>query len=417
MSTIESGMQPAAAPISESSRVESMDVLRGFALLGILVPNIVFFAWPQSAAMDASFMGESAANELGHRVTGMFFLGKMMMLFAMLFGGGVIFFARRYDRGTPLPKLSVGARRWYTRLAWLLLFGLIHAYGFWYGDILVWYALVGATLVWWVRRWKPINLFIAGGVAYAIGAAIMVGVILMLLWALSAGHVGEDAISADPTAEITAYRGSYVDAFRIRFFTALIMHIFMLPLFFPTLIGLMLLGMAFVKSGVFTGERSVRFYTAMALGGILGGGLLTAFAFVSIERSSLPIPGMLWQVLAQPVGIPLGLGYAGALLLMVRTGLLAPVRHALSAVGRMALTNYFLQTLICTTLFYGYGLGGLFGVEFAAVEYPTLFAIIAGVWAINITFSLLWQRWFLFGPVEWFWRTLTYWRLQPMRRA
>jgi Predicted membrane protein len=114
---------------------------------------------------------------------------------------------------------------------------------------------------------------------------------------------------------------------------------------------------------------------------------------------------------AQLCGIPTSLGYAAALIWCVKAGVLRPVLAALEAVGRMALSNYFLQTILCTTLFYGYGFG-----LFAKVGYPALFGVAAAVWAVNIAFSLLWLRVFRFGPAEWLWRTLTYLRPQPMRR-
>jgi uncharacterized protein len=121
--------------------------------------------------------------------------------------------------------------------------------------------------------------------------------------------------------------------------------------------------------------------------------------------------GFIWQSFSQFIGIPISLGYMGLLIWIVRLGALNWLTSALANVGRMALSNYLLQTILCTSFFYGYG-----GGYFAEIDYPGLFAVVGSVWLINLVFSALWLRAFRFGPAEWAWRSLTYWELQPMRR-
>ena len=115
-------------------------------------------------------------------------------------------------------------------------------------------------------------------------------------------------------------------------------------------------------------------------------------------------------MLAQPIGVPLALGYASLIIALSKIGLFKIITIPLAAVGRMALTNYFAHTLLCTTFFYGYGLG-----YFAKIEYPELWIVVGSVWAFNICFSMLWLRFFKMGPFEWVWRCLTYRQLVPIR--
>ena len=401
-------------PTSRAKRFESIDTLRGFALLGILMPNIIAFAWPMAAMTDYTVMGDSPANKLAHTVTSTAFLGKFMFMFAMLFGSGVVMYARKFDtadsEGNYHSKLRKGAPLWYSRCAWLLFFGMIHAYVFWYGDILTYYAMAGLTLVWWTRRLNPTFQIIGGLTLYAIGSLFLILFSAFGYWALGAGHITIDELSANPTAEIAGYTGTFVDAFKTRFFTTLIMQITIGIFFLPMLWGIMSLGMGLTRKGILTGERSLRFYIISAIG-LLGIGIpLTSFAYITSENTFDLVPGFIWQALAQPVGIPLARGYASMIIALSKWAPAKFICIPLAAVGRMALTNYFLHTLLCTTLFYGYGFG-----RFATIEYPQLFLVVLSVWTINFTFSMLWLKFFTMGPFEWLWRCLTYRKIIPLR--
>ncbi len=435
-------------PVEAGARARSLDLIRGFALLGILGPNIIAFSWPSGAQYAPEVMGmalefttgaapHTDANELSHRVVQVLFHGKMMFLFSLLFGAGVVMYARKFEGPsrwcgacgydleglgtTPdnvcpecgardpacRPKLSHGARLWYTRCGWLLAIGLVHAFALWYGDILVWYAVAGMGFVWWVRRWRPRTLLIAGGASYLAGT-------LMLTAFMIAGLVfqGREAMLGDIEGEVAAYTGAYTDALANRAITLLVMYVLLIPFgFFWSVSGMMMLGIALTRTGVLTGERSDAFYARLAAVCLPLGLALTALAIVAINASGVSLPGFVFMGMGQSVGIPISLGYAAVLILLLRRRLLGPLTHALECVGRMAFSNYLLQTLICTTIFYGHA-GGMY----ARVQYPELWLVVVGVWVVNIVFSVLWLRVFRFGPAEWLWRSLTYLRLQPMLR-
>lgn len=398
------------APVAARERIESLDVIRGFAMLGILGPNIVSFAWPTAAMTEPAAMGDTAWNDAGHAITSIFFLGKMMALFAMLFGAGVVVYGAKFDRGPKTP-LSAGAGLWYRRIAWLLLFGLAHAVGLWYGDILVWYAMAALMLVWWVRRLRP-----GLQIGFGIGLHFVSTVLLLALsaWGIlgvTTGYAEREQLMGDQTAELIGYTGTYLDAFAVRIRTLVMFWLVLGPLFTPGVTGLMMVGMGLLRTGVLSGQRSTRFYLMLAAMGLLVGIPFTVLLFYGLEIIFPGYGSFIWQSCAQFVGIPISLGYMAALILLLRTQSFNWLLDPLAAVGRMALSNYLLQTILCTTLFYGYGFK-----RFGAIDYPGLFGVMFAVWGVNIAFSVLWLRFFRFGPAEWLWRTLTYLKPQPMLR-
>ncbi len=397
-------------PTQARERLQALDVLRGFALLGILVPNIFFFAFPMEASYDVAVMGDTPANHFAHDLMATGFLGKFMLLFATLFGAGVVFF----DRKTEGKKLRAGAGLWYRRMAWMLLFGVLHATLLWYGDILVWYSVAGLLAVWWIRRMNPVGLLVLGVLMHLLGTMLLFFFMVFGIWGVSAGQIpATDLIGVAAAEEIAITLDAYPGLVLFRLEQLLLFWFVLGPLFYVSVTGLMAIGIGLTRLGVLTGEKSPRFYAIAALV-LLPIGLTTTLGgyALTLDLGQEPFPAMLWQCYAQFLGMPLGYGYAAVLLLVLKLGLLKPVTTALSAVGRMAFTSYISQTVICTTIFYGYGLG-----YFAQIEFPALWGIIAGVWAFNIAFSLLWLRYFRFGPLEWLWRTLTYWKPQPLLRA
>jgi len=400
-------------------RIEAIDVVRGFALLGILGPNMLAFGWPEQAQWSPAVIGKSmemlgtgpaheAANRAGHLIVEFFFFGKMMFLFSMLFGAGAVLFARKFEgEGT---TLKTGAVLWYRRMAWLVVIGLVHGVLFWYGDILVFYALTGMGMIWWVRRWEPKSLLAAGGGIYVLATVLMVELISLAVWDHDAG---KSDLFAGIAEQIVGYQGDWYMVFHQRLEDLSFMYLFVFPAYFVFAgSGMMMIGMGLMRMGVLSGERPIGFYRKLAIVGLGLGCTLTAVAIWGSMQLSADASGFLFQSVGQLVGIPMALGYAGVLILLVKAGRLRRVTHALAAVGRMALTNYLLQTLICTTLFYGYGFG-----LFARVEYPQMGLIMLGVWGVNIALSLVWLRFFRFGPMEWLWRCLTYWRVLPIRAS
>jgi len=403
------------APTGAKQRFGPIDTLRGFALLGILVPNIVTFSWPMAAMTDPLAISDAPANAVAHTVTSIVFLLKFMFLFALLFGSGVIMYARKFDTadedGNYHTTLSRGASLWYTRCGILLCFGLLHAYLFWYGDILTLYAMVGLTILWWIRRINPKIQFFGGLALFYFGSMISGGLMAWAYWAMTQDNMSMEQMFGDPAREIAGYSGSFLDAFKTRFLTTLTIQIFMGVLMLPTMWGIMSMGMGLTRMGILTGERSLGFYIRAAII-CLGIGIpITVFGYLYVHHTFELQPSFLWQTLAQPLGVPLAFGYGATMIGLSKSGRAWFITTPLAAVGRMALTNYFLHTILCTTFFYGYGFG-----KFATIEYPQLWLVVLTVWAINIAFSLLWLRVFVMGPFEWIWRAMTYRQLVPIVR-
>ncbi len=396
------------APVTKGERFKSLDALRGFALLGILVPNIWFFAWPMQSYKDSTVISDAPMNALAHSIMWIGFDSKFRFLFAMLFGAGVIVYARKYDKD-PNAKLTTGASLWYLRCTILLCMGLIHAYLFWYGDILTMYAVAGLTLLWWIRRIPiPVQL-ILGIVLYTIGVSLIIALSYLSLLGAQQGEASEFQFMT-AAAQIQAYQGSWLDAFKSRFFMTLFLQLIYMPLYMSTLWGIMTIGMVLMRTNILSGSKSLRWYlTAAAIAFAIGIPLTWTWFQWQNAAESQPLINFR-HAFVEPAGVALSLGYAMTIIAMSKLKLFSFITTPLAAVGKMALTNYFLHTLLCTTYFYGYGLG-----NFAKVEYPQLWIVLGTVWMINICFFMLWLRAFTMGPIEWIWRVLTYRQLVPIR--
>lgn len=403
------GPRPASSPIVPADRSATLDAIRGFALLGILGPNLLTFAWPMAAMYNSKAIGPSQWNEAGHTFIMLFFQGKMMFLFAMLFGAGAWLQSRKFNPDDPSERRR-GTRLWYTRSAWLLLIGFLHATLFWFGDILVWYAVAAFGLVWWAKRWSITTLLASAAGLFGLGTLFLGGLSLLGVWAVNAGHVPPDQLYGNPGQEIAAYTGGYLDGLTYRVFFLIMMWFVYMPLFLPAVTGIMLAGIAMIRTGFLTGNCSTRTYAMTAAIGIPLGVSLTVLAMTGFKAITPDHHGMLTMSFAQLLGIPTAFGYAALIAILVRFKLLTPLTSALAAVGRFALSNYLLQTVLCTFVFYGWGLG-----RFASIQYPWLLIVMLSVWAVNIAFSLIWKRYFRFGPAEWVWRSLTYAKPQPLR--
>jgi uncharacterized protein len=219
---------------------------------------------------------------------------------------------------------------------------------------------------------------------------------------------------ADIAAEVGAYRGSYIDALTQRApFVAFMQVNATLAFVVWRVGGLMLLGMALMKLGVLSGERSPRFYRKLALVGYGVGLPLAVLSAVLLEAHRFdPLYAARFGGIPNYVGsILVAFGHIGAVALLVKSGALRAIVERFAAVGRMALSNYLAHSLVMTTLFYGYGLG-LYG-DLPRVWQQALVIIVVG---LQLLVSPWWLRHFRFGPMEWLWRSLTYGQRQPMRR-
>jgi uncharacterized protein len=401
------------APTAGAERIVAIDVLRGVVLLGILVMNVSFMGWPEAWAMDSPQFTDNTGPELA-----LWFMAdvlvnmRMMSIFSMLFGAGVVMVA---EKAIAAGKSPAGLH--YKRMFWLLVFGLVHAFLMWYGDILVGYALIG-SIVYLLRR-LPVRWLVAcGAVSLGVATAVTLGFAgLFLLWKHGdpSGYASFDFYERDLIpGEIEAYRGGVVAQFHERWPAALMFIVFVGPtMFYWWSAGMMLFGMAAMKARLITGERPTKVYAAMAAAGF-GIGLPLASAVTWYKMAYGTGDAAQTMLLFAAHYLPtvfVVCGWVGLVLLLCRQAWFATLSRPLASVGRMALTNYLSQTLIVTFLFYGHGLG-----LFAKLDRPAMFGIVLGVWALQLTWSPLWLSRFRFGPMEWVWRSLTYRRLEPMRR-
>ena len=403
-----------AVPTRPSERIIALDALRGFAILGILIMNIQSFSMIFAAYQNPAAYGDlTGLNKAVWIFSHVFFDLKFMAMFAMMFGAGIILITQSAERKGVSP-----AKLHYRRNFWLLLFGIVHAYLLWVGDILTVYALCG-FIVYIFRKRSPRTLIIIGVILFMIPSAIQIAGQASMAFA-PAEAVAEMTNSWLPSAakvteEIVAYQGSWLDQMSLRVPQALEMHTFILFIYMGwRIVGLMLFGMALFKLGILTAERSKQFYSRMMAAGFLIGfplviyGVVQNFAnnwdgtYSMFAGSQFNYWGSLF----------VSLGYIGMVMLIAKSEWMPKVVNRFAAVGRMALTNYFLQTIICTTIFYGHGFG-----FFGQVERTTQFLIVLAIWAFQLIVSPIWLNHYRFGPFEWLWRSLTYWKLQPMKRT
>jgi uncharacterized protein len=406
------------APVGTEERIASIDVLRGVALLGILTINIWSFALPEEALESPRVWGGfTGADFLAWAGTHLLCEQKMMSIFSMLFGAGLLLQGRRAEaRGRAGNRLT---RR---RLLWLLVFGLLHAYLLWDGDILVPYALCG-LVVYRFRGLSPAKQILLGLAVFLVAVPLVGGLGLLMQYARTGTTPAQqelrpvvDLVSpgsdTDINDEIAMYRGNYQGLLRHRAGNSIWEEtVGFVTWSGPRAGGLMLLGMGLMQMGVFSAARPFRFYAALtALGYGLG---LPTVAWGAYQLIAHDFDGVYsYQIGGQfnYVGsLFVALGHVGAVMLLGKAGALPRLQARLAAVGRMAFSNYLMQTVLCTGLFYGWGFG-----LFARLGHAELLGVVAAVWLIQLTVSPLWLRCFRFGPMEWLWRSLTYGRWQPL---
>ncbi len=422
------------APVAGKARIRSIDTLRGVALLGILLMNIIAFGLPFASyfnpVYDASLEGINLSTFM---VMDVFVEGSMRAIFSMLFGAGLLLFVAK-----PGADEERVRGLYYRRTGLLMLFGLCNAYVLlWPGDILFAYGAAG-LLLYFFRDMTPRQLA---------NRAVMIFTVLALLHAASQTFTMElqrevaavemlspeielseeqlDTLArwdsfleqqfvspASIEADLAVRKRGYWDIFL--FLAPVNLLIQTQGLIFGSLwdaLAMMLLGMALMKWGVFDASRSVRFYATMAF---LGFGVGLPINYAEVNALVLSDFAMSWTAgnrITYDLGrLLLAFGYIGITMLVCKFGLLSRLRAALAAVGQMALTNYLAQTIICNTLFMGWGFN-----LFAELERYQLYYVVLGVWLFQLLFSPWWLRRFRYGPAEWLWRSATYGSPQPMR--
>lgn len=426
----------AAEPVTAAERIGSLDMLRGVAILGILVMNIYAFAMPFPAYSNPLLMGGTETINIGTWFfTHILFDQKFLAIFAMLFGAGIVLTAARAT-----AKGAKCTASFYRRQFWLVVFGAVHAYFIWFGDILFMYAIVG-MIAFLFRNRSPRALTIIACCILPVAVVLGFGMgsqmekfqaeALEITALQEAGEVLSDeqeqallewdeqrafmAPNAEDIAkDVTTHLGSYSDITAQRIPLAMMMQIF--GLFFFGLwrvLGLMLLGMALMKTGVLAAGRSAGFYRTMMVV-CYGVGLpLTTFSALDLNAHGFnPMYAMQVGSSANYFGsIVVALGHIALVMLLIKTGFVQGLLRRFAAVGRMAMSNYLMHSLILTTVFYGYGLG-LYG----SIPRFWQMGFVLAVISLQLVLSPWWLARYRFGPAEWLWRSLTYWKRQPMAR-
>lgn len=401
-------------PIDADERIESIDVLRGVAVLGILALNMRSFANPDCFYMNPTSYGDfTGINYWIWYLTQLLGDLKFWGIFSMLFGAGIVIMSERAEK-----RGKSAARMHYVRNSWLLLIGLIHAYLIWHGDILYTYAMCG-FVVFLFRKRSPRTLIIVGL------SLLMVACLIWLLLGVCLNLPGADEFRNDistswnPPAEtiedeLESMRGSWTEAFSIRKKNSLFFQTFLFLTYFGwRSAGMILIGMALYKMEIFSARRSNEFYIKMLLSGFLIGVPVIAFGIYEIERRNWIAEygfffGPLYNFWAS---ILVSLGWVALVMLACKSPAMKTVTKPFANAGRMALSCYLLESIIATTIFYGHGFGLIGKLQ---IWQQALVCI--GIWIFLLVFSTLWLKVYRFGPFEWVWRSLSYWKIQPMLR-
>ncbi|HEX8125414.1 MAG TPA: DUF418 domain-containing protein [Allosphingosinicella sp.] len=412
------------AATEPSSRIVTLDIVRGVAVMGILAMNVVGFALPFQSYMNPLALGPvNQADFFSWAVSFVLIDGKMRGLFSFLFGASMLLVIDQSEAKGESSDLVH-----HRRMFWLLFFGLVHLYLIWFGDILVGYALVG-MIAFLFRKLSQRALLGAG-------AGLLI-VQLLIFAGLAAGAAGlrEAAAAPDATAaqigewrglqgmfealspeararEFDVYRGGYAGILADRVSDQALGPIEGLAMFGWETLAYFLLGMAALRSGFLTGGWSDERYRKAALVGFGVG--IPAYSLLAwlLVRDGFTAPGILALSMAATVPLrpPMVIATASLIILATRKG--GALTDRIAAAGRAAFTNYLGSSLLMTTLFYGYGAG-----LFATMGRAQLWIVVLAMWGLMLLWSKPWLDRFRYGPLEWLWRSLARGEAQPMRRS
>lgn len=420
-----------AAPAAQ--RIEALDFVRGGALFGILLMNIIGFGLPDAYTNPMNAGGATGSNLVAWIVMQIGIEGTQRALFSMLFGASTILLISRLEAGGRGDAADI----YFRRNLWLIGFGFINAYIFlWYGDILYAYGITALFL--FAFRGLSAKWLLVLGLAAMLAGAAWSGWETRDLLRKHDAYVEAQAVyesGAELTPEqdraIGAWEGArtvfkspvggaeqataemragYWSAFaRIARINA-VWQTWGLYRYFFDIFGMMLIGMALFKLGVLTLECRTRIYAMMMIFGYAIGVVVNALETRWIIDHQFSAIAFAQANISYDVGrLTMTIGHLGALLLFVRANTLGFLRRAVAAVGQMAVTNYMMQSVIGAALFVGLG-------WYNQLERHQLYYVVLAIWAGQLAFSVLWLRFFRFGPIEWVWRWLTYLARPPLLR-
>ena len=395
-------MSSLSQPINLKNRIHSLDLIRGFAVLGILIMNITSFSQISMAYMNPTIgAGLEGYNQYFHGFNYIFADTRFMSIFSILFGAGVVLFTQRIEaKGRRVVALH------YKRMFWLLIFGLIHAYFIWAGDILVAYAICG-SLVFFFRKKSIRTLLIM---------AVILFLIPICLNYMTYHGMPEEALEStfaffypsieQIVAQTKIMQGSYIEQMPLRIENALELQtlVFMIDTFWRTS-AMMLLGMILYRKGILSADNSTVYYKNMMWVGFVPGLIISCVGLnqvYSYDWSGAYVMniGANYKFVS---GLLMALGYIGLVIWIYKKGIFKKLQNRLQATGRMAFTNYIGMSVICTLIFNGHGLG-LYGT----FDRFQQFLIVIGAWAIMLIISPKVLKKYQFGPLESMWRKLTY---------
>lgn len=423
-------------PITRAERINSLDVLRGFALLGILPANVLVFGMHLAAGYDPTVTGGATGlNLVSWALLRILVEGKFRALFSMVFGASMILLTSRAEERS---GAAAAADIYYRRTLWLLLIGLAHAFLLFWGDILYPYALCG-LLLFPFRKLPAKKLLVIGALFIAFEAGwSTVGAFHVVEQRNLAAAANAPAKAGKPLTEEQAeakkelearrkqrkpspeeletdakpWRGNpsqviAARAKRVEFWHAL-------PYYDPAncdIWSMMFIGMALFKLGIFSAARSYRFYGWMAaIGYGIGIPMNSYIAWLALKSNFDRVNFAVVHVGYDIERLPVALAHVALLMMICKAGALRWLTSRLAAIGQTALSNYVLHSVICSFVFTGYGFG-LYG----RLQRYQLYYVVAASWALSLAASPIWLRHYWFGPLEWCWRSLTYWKKQPMR--
>jgi uncharacterized protein len=431
--------QTSLVPTESKERIIILDSLRGIAVLGILIMNIPFFGLPDPAGYNPVAMNEiGTINEKIYIIVNGYLDGTQRAMFSMLFGTGILLFVSRLEARIEGVK---PADYFLRRQLWLLAFGLFNAYVLlWPGDILFPYGVCGIILFVF-RKMSAKGLLIAAVICLLLMTVRENVDLFRTKQVIYKGEKAESVTSSKRTEEqkedlaamkkmkeesspesvkaemnrvLKKMKGSFFDAYD--YFKDLNYKIessYALIKIWDILI-FMFLGMAFFKLGIITGDAPLKFYFWMMLIGLSVGGFLSWLYFkdtIRLQYNQFEITKNTSFKFYELARATRSLGFFGLLVLIYKSGWFVRFFNLMRPVGQMAFTNYLTQSFFCNLFFLGAGFGMI-----GSFDRKGVYTFMLGVWLVQIIWSHLWLRYFRYGPLEWCWRSLTYWEIQPIRK-
>lgn len=427
---------PDAGPTQVEVRITALDVARGIALCGILLMNITLFGLPY-AYSDPTISGGATGADLWAWITAtMFFEGTQRGLFSLLYGAGIAIMTASLDRSSRPHAHDL----WFRRNLWLVVFGLIHGFLLlWTGEILFYYGIT-ALFVYGLRNESPRTL-----ISLAIG-----GLLFNAAWngldtynalekhrafvTADSLRTAGDSLTSEQKGQIEAWeglvkefkpdsariqkdveakQGSYLDIVTFQAPRHSRYQAWSLYRYFFDVWSMMLIGIALLRMGIITAARPPATYWKMVFGGYAVGLTVNYIEVAALLRADFSPLSILETGISYDLGrLAMTVGHLGLIMLFCRSGWIPWLQRGLSALGRMAFTNYIMHSIICAFVFYGFGFG-LYG----ELRRHQLYYVVGAIWLFQLIVSPLWLARYRFGPLEYVWRWLTYGERPQMRGA